>query len=137
MNKIVSILLAVLLVSMTSMPILDVYGHGLGKAEVGPKNVGDKLISMHVEIEPEMKKVDELKDVKLSIEVSEHISEEEEQVIPGIAVNLKIYKFRTNELLLDENFHVMSDVETLEILFKPSEERGINIKGMKMGHLDI
>ncbi|RMF29000.1 MAG: hypothetical protein D6752_06690 [Candidatus Nitrosothermus koennekii] len=119
---------------MISTSIIQAYGHGLGKEEVGPKNIGDKLVSMDIEITPEFKKADELQDITLHIQFHDVTNgEDNEQVIPGVAANIEIYRFRDNQLLLNQTFHVMSDVETLEVLFKNTESGDINIKGMKMG----
>ncbi len=122
-----------LLLIIGSLSVSNVYGHGLGKEEIGPKNVGDRLVSMDIEISPEFKKADELQDITLHIQFHDVSDEENEQVIPGIAANIEISKFRDNQLLLNETFHVMSDVEELAILFKNVAEGDINIEGMDMG----
>ena len=49
--------LAVLITSillMNAYTVPDAYGHGLGKKEKEPKNVGDRIASLKVEIAPEL-----------------------------------------------------------------------------------
>ena len=49
--------LAVLITSillMNAYTVPDAYGHGLGKKETEPKNVGDRIASLKVEIAPEL-----------------------------------------------------------------------------------
>ena len=49
--------LAVLITSILLMNVYtvpDAYGHGLGKKETEPKNVGDRIASLKVEIAPEL-----------------------------------------------------------------------------------
>lgn len=129
-----TIMMLVIIGSLLSTSVIGAYGHGLGKEEIGPKNVGDKLVSMEIEITPEMKKGDKLEDTTLHIQFHDVTEgEENEQVIPGVAAHIELSRFRDNKLLLNETFHVMSDVETLEILFKNRESGDINIEGMKMG----
>ncbi len=124
------LLLAMLIIISASTS--QVYGHGLGKEDVGPKNIGDRLVSMQISLEPEFKKADQLEDIKLHIQFYEHI-DNTKKAIPGIAANIEISRFRDNTLLLNETFHIMSDVEDLEILFHNIESESINIIGMKMG----
>jgi len=127
MKKVVLLLMLFLLLSLINQ---DVYGHGLGREDVGPKNIGDRLISMSIEISPEIKRVYEFTDITLRIEFKDAV---EKKTIPGVAARIEISRFRDNQLLLNETFHVMSDVEKLEVLFKTTMSGPINIEGMKMG----
>jgi hypothetical protein len=110
----------------------NAYGHGLGKETVGPKNVGDRLISLSLKLEPELRKAGELTDVVLTLQA---IDEESKEVIPGtIVYDIKIQKYGKEEVLLKDRFHIMPDQDTLKIIFKPADS-GLKIEGETMPNM--
>jgi len=127
-----------LVLSILAMQILtgymdnNAYGHGLGKETVGPKNVEDRLISLSLKLEPELRRTRDLTDVVLTLQA---IDEESKEVIPGtIIYDIKIQKYGKEEVLLNERFHIMPDQDTLKIIFKPADS-GLNIEGETMPNM--
>lgn len=125
----VTVILSTVLTSAYIM-IPSAYGHGLGKDDTDPKNLGDRVAFLRTEIVPELKEFGELKDIVLTIQL---IDAQTEENIPGMAYHLLIEKFANNKLLLEEAFHIMNDNDNLVINFQTTENGDIDIKGQKTG----
>lgn len=128
------VLAVMLLAAMVSMPVIHVYGHGMGKETVGPKDVAGRMVSLDIKLEPELRKVGEIVDMTLTINA---IDAETEQVIPGtIVYDIAINKFGTGEELMKERFHIMPDQETLKIIFKPDPDADkVTVQGETMPNM--
>ncbi len=135
----VSILMAIisvvtLLLTASSISVVQVYGHGMGKETVGPKDVDGRSISLDLRLEPEVRRAGELVDMTFTIKA---IDVNTDEVIEGtIVYDIKITKFGTNEHQLNERFHIMPDQDTLKIIFKPDPEmKEVMIEGETMPNM--
>lgn len=111
-------------------PVPYAEGHGLGRDESEPRNVGDRIAFLRAHISPEMKRVDELRDITLTMEL---VDAQTRQNIPGVAYHLIIQKFIGDEVLLNETFHIMGDEDRLIIKFETTESGDVVVRGQKMG----
>ncbi len=112
------LLLLALLVLLLNVPLAGVvYAHGLGKETVGPKNVNDKLISLDVNLQPEIRDADEHVDITLRL----NGIDEEGKSIKGTVYDIAINKFADNKVF-KERFHTAQDQDTLTIVFKPNAD---------------
>jgi len=126
-----SILIVVTVILLTSSYVSSAYAHGLGKETVGPKNIGDMLVYLEVNLQPEMRYADELVDMELTIKA---IDKSTESTLKGVAYSIDIKKFY-GSTMLRERFHAVDD--TLKIVFKPEKDKSLSIEGSRdsMGYV--
>ncbi len=112
---------------------IQVYGHGLGRETIGPKNAGDMLVSLDINLQPEIREADKQVDVTLSIKA---IDEESKDPIKGIIVyDITVSKYAT-EQVFKERFHARQGQDELRIVFKPNADAEPRIiKGMYMDYM--
>ncbi len=115
---------------------IQVYGHGLGRETIGPKNVGDRLVSLNINLQPEIREADKQVDVTLSIKA---IDEESKDPIKGIIVyDIVVSKYDTGQIF-KERFHARQGQDELRVVFKPNAGvepriiKGMYIDGMGYG----
>ncbi len=110
--------LLALVMLLLNVPLASVvYAHGLGKETIGPKRVGDRLISLDVSLQPEIRDADKPVDITLRLNA---IDEESKNLIKGILVyDITINKFADNKIF-KERFHTAQDQDTLTVVFKPN-----------------
>jgi len=127
-----SILVVVTVILLTSSYVSSAYAHGLGKETVGPKNIGDMLVYLEVNLQPEMRYADELVDMELTIKA---IDKSTESALKGVAYSIDIKKFGSESTMLSERFHAVDD--TLRIIFKPEKDKPLSIEGSRdsMGYM--
>jgi hypothetical protein len=112
------LLLLALVILLLNAPLAGiVYAHGLGKETVGPKNVNDKLISLNVNLQPEIRDADKQVDITLRLDAID----EEGKSIKGTVYDIAVNKFADNKVF-KERFHTTQDQDTLTIVFKPNAD---------------
>ena len=130
--KSIIVVVVVTVILLTSSYVSSAYAHGLGKETVGPKNIGDMLVYLEVNLQPEMRYADELVDMELTIKA---IDKSTESTLKGVAYSIDIKKFGSESTMLSERFHAVDD--TLRIVFKPEKDKPLSIEGSKdsMGYM--
>ena len=127
MRQILSMLtVAVLLFSLLTLAVDNVYGHGLGRGESIAKSIGDKIAKLHVELVPEMKRYGSMNEQSLVLEL---VDAELNKSISGVGYELRVSRFATNEPLLHERFYTSSDKVTIN--FQPTMDDTVSIEGKR------
>lgn len=123
-----------LLASIPATLMMQVYGHGMGKETIGPKDVDGRSISLDLKLEPELRKVGELVDMTFTMKA---IDVNTNEIIAGtIVYDITITKFGTDEPQLKDRFHIMPDQDTLKIIFKPDPDmKEVMIEGETMPNM--
>ncbi|MCS6767243.1 MAG: hypothetical protein RMJ59_04360 [Candidatus Nitrosocaldus sp.] len=125
MRVFVLLTLAVLLASTTIVHPMDyAYAHGLGRGESIAKSVGERIAKLHVELVPEMKRYGSMNEQRLIVEL---MDAESGEVIRGVALELSISRFATNELLFSERIYSSTGIATID--FQPSTSTTTEIEG--------
>jgi hypothetical protein len=123
---------AMLLMGVIVFPFMNApyaYGHGLGKEQTPPQNVGDRLAFIRAAISPELKGYGELRDITLTLDLLDAMSGVN---IRGVAYHLKIEKFADKKLLLDDVFHLANENDELTINFRTLESGAVSVRGQKL-----